>query len=103
VAARLPDVVWIRGPAESEEADWTVPTLDHLDLTALCALAARCRAWLGPDSGPSHLAAAAGARVGVVFTDATDPVQWAPLGATLFRGDAAAEAVAEWVLTQPTS
>ena len=103
VADRLPGVVWVRGPTEAEEADWGVPTLDDLDLAALWALAGRCRMWLGPDSGPSHLAAAAGARVGVVFTDATDPIQWAPIGATIYRADTAPSTIADSVLTPPTS
>jgi hypothetical protein len=58
VAQRLSlPVVWVRGPDEQEEAGWP-PDAISPDLRALCALAACCRAWLGPDSGPSHLAAA---------------------------------------------
>jgi ADP-heptose:LPS heptosyltransferase len=77
-------VVWVRGPVERGEAGWGAPCLDDLDIIGLIGLAAVCRAWLGVDSGPSHLARAVGARVGVVFTGATDPASWAPPGAVVF-------------------
>lgn len=84
LAAARHDVVWVGGPVESAEPGWGVPRWDDLDLADLVALAARCRAWFAPDSGPAHLAAAAGARTGVLFL-ATDPLVWAPPGATLFH------------------
>lgn len=87
VAERLDDVVWIGGPIEADEPGWGSPRWDDLDLVGLVALATRCRAWLCPDSGPGHLAAAAGARTGVVFTGATDPTCWAPPGAAVFGAD----------------
>ena len=74
------DVVELLGPAEEGEAalagaavarDWPLPEV--------AALLARVDAFVGNDSGVSHLAAAVGARTVVVFT-ATDPRRWRPLG-----------------------
>ncbi len=48
-----------------------------LPLPHLAALLARCRLFLGHDSGISHLAAAAGARCLLLFGP-TDPAIWAP-------------------------
>jgi len=84
-------VIWCGGPVERAEGGWGTPRWDDLDLVGLVALAARSRAWLGMDSGPSHLAAAVGARVGVVFTSATDPRQWSPPGAKVFGPEATPE------------
>ena len=95
VAEGLESGLWVGGPQEAGEAGWGTPRRDDLDLVGLIGLAQGCRAWLGPDSGPSHLAAAAGARVGVVFT-ATDPACWAPLGAKVFDAEVAPEAVRGW-------
>jgi ADP-heptose:LPS heptosyltransferase len=56
--------------------DWTGRlTLDHL-----AALARRASLFVGADSGPAHLAAAAGAEVLVLFSGAADPRQWRPWG-----------------------
>ena len=97
VASRLNrPVLWVGGPNERDEGGWGIPRRDDLDLAGLVALAGRCAAWLGPDSGPCHLARAVGARVGVVFGHASDPTQWAPLGATVFRWDIAPERIADW-------
>lgn len=93
VHERIGGALWVAGPLEVEEL-WPVPAL-RLDLLETAALAARCRCWLGPDSGPSHLAAAAGARTGVVFCT-TDPGIWAPYGAQVFERPMP-ERVAEWV------
>ncbi|HNC98737.1 MAG TPA: glycosyltransferase family 9 protein, partial [Myxococcota bacterium] len=90
--ADLP-VVWVAGPVEAEE-HWPVEPL-RLGLCETAELAARCRCWLGPDAGPSHLAAAAGARVGVVF-QTTDPTIWAPSGAAIFE-DPTVEELEGWV------
>jgi len=86
-------VVWVRGPVEADE-EWPVGAMCP-DLPGLVALAAGCAAWLGPDAGPSHLAAAAGARVGVVF-GVTDPACWAPVGSVVWPWDTAPEALAAW-------
>lgn len=96
--ADLP-VVWVAGPVEEEE-QWPVEPL-RLGLRETAELAARCRCWLGPDAGPSHLAAAAGARVGVVFRT-TEPAIWAPVGAAVFQG-ATVEDVEGWVRTGPAA
>lgn len=48
-----------------------------LGLRELIALIARARLFVGNDSGPAHLAAAAG-RPGVVIFGVTNPVQWRP-------------------------
>ncbi|MDP2305443.1 MAG: glycosyltransferase family 9 protein [Pseudomonadota bacterium] len=86
-------VVWVRGPVEAEE-DWPVDAVCP-DLEGLVALATSCRTWLGPDAGPSHLAAAVGARVGVVF-GVTDPACWAPVGARIWPWDIDPVALASW-------
>jgi heptosyltransferase-2 len=79
----------ILGPAESAmEASFQerqVIVLQGLDLEVVAALAHHARAFVGNDSGVSHLAAAAGAR-GVVIFGPTDPIRWQPLGeVTLLR------------------
>jgi heptosyltransferase-2 len=56
-----------------------VATLKDLELGVVAALARQARAFVGNDSGVSHLAAAAQGR-GVVIFGPTDPVQWRPLG-----------------------
>ncbi|MCW5892883.1 MAG: hypothetical protein KIT14_20410 [bacterium] len=74
-------VLDVRGPAEMQLAplagatpivDWTLP-----DLAALLASGV---VWLGHDTGPSHLASAAGA-CGLVLFGPTMPRRWRPLGA----------------------
>ncbi len=67
-------VVLVGGPLETW-ADYR-PGLEEL-----CGLAASAGAWLGPDSGPSHLASRFGAPTLVVFP--TDDHTWAPAGATV--------------------
>ncbi len=49
------------------------------DLTALAALLSYCGAYVGNDSGVSHLAAAAGAPTIALFGP-TDPLVWGPVG-----------------------
>lgn len=97
--------VWVRGPVEADE-DWPIHAVCP-DLEGLLALAASCSAWLGPDSGPSHLAAAVGAPVGVVF-GVTDARCWAPVGARVFSWDTEPAALASWATfcetrTQPVA
>ncbi|MGH7858062.1 MAG: glycosyltransferase family 9 protein [Candidatus Binatia bacterium] len=76
----------VLGPAESSEAAfWEsrgLETKSALDLVELAALLAISDAYLGNDSGASHLAAAAGAR-GVVLFGPTDPERWRPLSSRL--------------------
>lgn len=67
-------VVIVGGPSE--------PWAEYRpDLPELIRLAAGAGAWLGPDSGPTHVAARMGAPTFVMFR-ATDP-GWAPYGASL--------------------
>jgi heptosyltransferase III len=56
--------------------------LTDLTLSEVAALASRSLVWVGNDSGTTHLAAAAGARVVVLFGP-TNPAIWAPPGATV--------------------
>jgi len=53
------------------------PVLDSLTLPELIALAAGARLFLGNDSGPAHVAAAAGCPVAVVF-GSSDSSTWRP-------------------------
>lgn len=100
---REAEIVWVAGPLEAGES-WPVAPL-RLDLLDTVDLAARAACWLGPDSGPSHLAAAAmrGARgidevpVGVLYS-VTDPTVWAPPGARAFVAGEDAGAVVEQVV-----
>lgn len=75
-------VAVILGPAEiSLEPTFRqsgVPVLKHLDLPTVAAIARLASAFVGVDSGVSHLAAAAGAS-GVVIFGPTDPARWRPL------------------------
>ena len=76
-------VVAILGPAEASiepifrEAG--VAVLKDLDLPTVAAVARIAAAFVGNDSGVSHLAAAVGAS-GVAIFGPTDPVRWRPLG-----------------------
>jgi ADP-heptose:LPS heptosyltransferase len=73
----------ILGPAETSiepvfrEAG--VPVLKGLDLPTVAAIARLASAFVGNDSGVSHLAAAVGAS-GVVIFGPTDPARWRPMG-----------------------
>ncbi len=73
----------ILGPAEASiepifrEAG--VAVLKDLDLPTVAAIARIAAAFVGNDSGVSHLAAAVGAS-GVAIFGPTDPARWRPLG-----------------------
>ncbi len=75
------NVAVILGPAEiSLEPVFRergVPILKDLDLPTVAAIARLASAFVGVDSGVSHLAAAAGAS-GVVIFGPTDPARWGP-------------------------
>lgn len=75
VAARSPlPVLWTAGPTEPlAEATY------FDDLFALAQTIAQAGAYLGNDSGITHLAAATGAKVLAIFGP-TDPAIWAPRG-----------------------
>ncbi|MCC6485824.1 MAG: glycosyltransferase family 9 protein [Armatimonadetes bacterium] len=65
---------------EQMKARMQAPCIDLCGRTSLAELAAlfvRCRAFLGNDSGPMHLAAACGAKVCAVFVQ-SDPAGWGP-------------------------
>ena len=80
-------VVWLLGPAEGEADAERLRAIGERvgsvvvspDLTTLAGILARCRLYMGNDSGVSHLAAAIGAPTVAVF-GATDPRCWAPRG-----------------------
>lgn len=101
VADLLPEVVWVGGPIEHGER-WPTDPVVPPDPAALARLASEVAAWLGPDSGPSHLAAALGTPTGVVFTGASDARCWAPVGATVWNADVSPREIARWA-TRPTS
>jgi ADP-heptose:LPS heptosyltransferase len=56
-----------------------LPRLEHPPLEELAARLAGCRAYLGNDSGVSHLAGLCGARSVIMFGP-TDPAVWRPIG-----------------------
>lgn len=60
------------GPGFDAAGRWPVP--------ATAALLARCRAYVGVDSGVAHLAAAVGCRAVVLTSGRADLDQWSPLG-----------------------
>jgi lipopolysaccharide heptosyltransferase III len=85
--------VVILGPAETSmepifrEAGVTV--LKDLELPTVAAIARLATAFVGNDSGVSHLAAAVGAS-GVAIFGPTDPARWRPLGSgqiIILRGE----------------
>jgi len=74
----------------SRQADPRLHPARDLPLPTLAAALARCRLFLGHDSGVSHLAAAVGTPCLLLFGP-TDPAVWAPPGRhvrVLRRGDA---------------
>ncbi|MEZ5387354.1 MAG: glycosyltransferase family 9 protein [Prosthecobacter sp.] len=74
-----PEIVFISGEAE-EERDVTIEgraRWHSLPLTELAARLSTCRAFLGHDSGISHLAAACGVPSLLLFGP-TNPAVWAP-------------------------
>jgi heptosyltransferase III len=109
-----PGVVWlvVTGEVEAEGLRGIHAALDEsgvgwapahgLDLTALAHRLRECRAFLGHDSGVSHLAAACGVPCGLLFGP-TDPAVWAPMGedVRVLRaglGELTVEAVLAWLL-----
>ncbi|MBI5878016.1 MAG: glycosyltransferase family 9 protein [Chloroflexi bacterium] len=75
-------VLILSGPAEESLAIPALPGVERLhfpDLPLLAALLARCAAYVGNDSGITHLAAAVGAPTLALFGP-TDPAIWSPRG-----------------------
>ncbi len=68
--------------AELRKRNPGLESLENLALPILAALAARCGAFIGHDSGISHIAAAAGAKCVLLFGP-TDPDIWAPANETV--------------------
>jgi heptosyltransferase-3 len=66
-----------------------LPTLSNPPLPVLATLLNKCAAYIGNDSGVTHLAAAIGAKVVAIFGP-TDPEIWAPRGknVTVIKGNA---------------
>lgn len=81
-------VIWLAGPAEESLLPYLrglAAAQDHLllanlPLAAVAATLARCRLYLGGDSGLTHLAAAVGVPGVLTLFGPTDPCIWAPAG-----------------------
>ncbi|HEX8033606.1 MAG TPA: glycosyltransferase family 9 protein [Ktedonobacterales bacterium] len=65
--------------ASGDAAAGNVPVACGLSIGALAALLPRCAAYVGNDSGVTHLAALVGTRTVALFGP-SDPAIWAPLG-----------------------
>lgn len=93
--------IWLLGPAEADDEELHAVgervgiVADGLPLPAVAGLLAACRAYVGNDSGASHLAAAVGAPTVALFGP-TDPAVWAPRGERIFvvRGAAGLDGLA---------
>ena len=73
-------IAWVQGPAEDDTpAPPGTAVWRRLSLTALSAALARCRLFVGNDSGVTHLAAACGCPTVALFGP-SDPHVWAPRG-----------------------
>jgi heptosyltransferase-2 len=84
VAAPEKRITWPSIPADAlcvAAREKSVPVLKDLDLPTVAALARLASAFVGNDSGVSHMAAAVGTP-GVVLFGPTDPARWAPIPAT---------------------
>ena len=88
-------VVVPTGPADDDATERMVSAMETkpvvaggLSLPVLSGLIGRCRAYIGNDSGVSHLAAASGAPVVALFGP-TDPRVWGPRGSRvrIVQGD----------------
>ena len=77
------EVTELLGPAEAEmESLPGVEVRRNLPLGAMTEVLARADAYVGNDSGPSHVAGALGVS-GVVLFGPTDPARWRPLSTRL--------------------
>jgi len=90
-------VLWIEGDADEDVvrracAAAPAPVAHGLPLLCLGAVLSRSAAFVGNDSGVSHLAGAAGARTLSIFRS-TDPSQWAPRGPSVRVESAQASAM----------
>jgi len=81
-------VLWLAGPAEAASLPYLTALaaaqghllLAEAPLQKVAAALARCRLFLGNDSGLTHLAAAAGGPRVLALFGPTDPAVWAPAG-----------------------
>jgi ADP-heptose:LPS heptosyltransferase len=80
------DILLVEGEADHQAVQalrrsmsWQAPLALNLDLEVLAAVLSRAQAFVGNDSGVTHLAAAAGAPTLAIF-GSTDPRIWAPRG-----------------------
>ncbi len=90
------DVLLIEGPADGEAVTQVLarvegtkpPVISGLATGDVAALLSLCAAYLGNDSGVTHLAAAVGAPTIALFGP-TDPAVWGPRGraVTILRGE----------------
>lgn len=74
--------VLLFGPAEEEirhRVGWHFSAYDNRDIREVAAFLNGCRAYVGNDSGITHLAAVLGAPTLAIFGP-TDPAVWAPRG-----------------------
>jgi len=78
LADRIPAVTMLIGPCE-EAYQTRYPRLEGLPLTAVAEEIRRCRAFVGNDSGITHLAAYWGCPTVALFGP-TDPRIWGPVG-----------------------
>jgi len=85
--------VWAPGRDEAPIQRQRGRVLPVLDLVDLVALAAEARAWVGNDTGTSHLARAAGCALFSWFGP-TDPAVWAPPGAHLLTAEDSPQSIA---------
>lgn len=80
-------VLLVSGPADADALSLVqralgedpCAVLDGLPLSSLAAVLSRCQAYLGNDSGITHLSAAVGVPTVAIFGP-TDPAVWAPRG-----------------------
>ena len=83
-------IVYLLGPVEQERfspdtfalLSSTGRVLSDLDMSLVAALLSRSRAFLGHDTGPTHLAAAFGVPTVAIFGP-TSPTHWQPLGSAV--------------------
>lgn len=95
-------VLVVEGEADANSVEGVLARLSfrpalasHLGVLVLAAVLARAGAYVGCDSGVSHLAAAAGAPTVVLF-GSTDPRTWAPRGAFVRVRSASLRAADVW-------
>lgn len=80
-------ILLVEGPADADRvrkildlaSEWKPTRLINLSLPKLAAVLEKCDAFLGNDSGVTHLAAAVGTKALALFGP-TDPVVWGPRG-----------------------